>query len=101
MVWANHGLIGLTIRRMLGVCFSAMLISCAQMDIQTDFDPSTNFSDYKIFTWLSDSQKITGDRRIDDPLLNSQVRTAVDQRLAIQGFKSSFPANLIFFLPIA
>ena len=98
MVWAKHDFNRATMPRMLGVCFMALLNSCAQMDIQTDFDPSSNFTDYKTFTWLSDSQKNTGDRRIDDPLLDSQVRTAVEQRLSTQGFQKQSSGQPDFFI---
>ena len=85
-------------RRMLGVLCIVLPYACAQMDIKTDFDPSVDYSDYRTYAWLSESQGITGDRRIDDPLLDTHVRTAVEERLSIQGFQKHTADQPDFFI---
>jgi len=59
------------------------------MNVNQDYDSSTDFSSYRNFAWLQESQKKTGDIRIDNPLIDSRVRAAVDRTLTSRGYKIS------------
>lgn len=63
--------------------------SCATMNVNQDYDSSTDFSSYRNFAWLQESQKKTGDIRIDNPLIDSRVREAVDRTLTSRGYRIS------------
>ncbi len=73
-------------QRYLVVCFMALLSACSSMEINSDYDPSVNFSTYKSYGWLPDSQKPKGDPRLDNPLLDSRIRKAVDTELVARGY---------------
>jgi hypothetical protein len=61
--------------------------SCATTQVSQDYVSSANFSRYKTFAWLKESQKSKGDTRIDNPLIDERVRAAVDKTLASKGYK--------------
>ena len=60
---------------------------CATYTVNSDYDADFDFSALKTFNWTSDSQPETGEPRIDNPLLNSKVRSAVNQTLASKGYE--------------
>ncbi len=63
------------------------LAGCSTIKVSIDHDSSEDFSRFKSFDWLSEVQQPTGDRRIDDPLLDSRVRAAVEDEMAANGYK--------------
>lgn len=79
----------------------AALTGCSTMEINTDFDPSANFSDLKTYAWIDEPRKPTGDPRIDDnPFLEGRVHAAVERELGAKGFvldESGTPDFLIAY----
>ncbi len=68
--------------------FLAIVLSaCATLSVQTDFDPSASFSDYQSFSWLAGLPEKTGDIRVDNPLIHTRVRDAVEEELASKGYE--------------
>ncbi len=74
---------------LLRVLLPAVLLAlgCASLPIETDYDPSFDFGGYKGFAWLAEEQPITGDVRLDNPLLHERLRQAIQQTLAAAGFE--------------
>jgi len=75
-------------------CFSLIfswiifLVGCASNSIvvNSDYDLSTNFSSYHTYQWLKVPEKIGGDPRLANPLLNSRIQTAIEQQMSEKGF---------------
>jgi hypothetical protein len=62
---------------------------CSGIQVSQDYDPATNFSSLNTFRWAEETQKETGDPRIDNPLRNRRIRTAVERVLTTKGFAKS------------
>jgi hypothetical protein len=62
------------------------LAACSSVSISSDYDPSTDFSSYKDYTWYS-GESMPGDALAADPLLQRSVIAAIDKALAARGFK--------------
>ncbi len=62
-------------------------LACSSLRVSEDFDPAEDFSTYRTFTWLPVPQQPTGDYRVDNPLLDSRIRTAVERHLSARGFQ--------------
>jgi len=54
---------------------------CSQVLIQSDFDPSANFSALKTYAWYEAEQPKTGDIRLDNPMLDAQIRASIEKAL--------------------
>ena len=64
-----------------------LALGCASLPIETDYDPAFDFGGYKRFAWLSEKSPITGDVRLDNPLLHERLRQAIQQTLTAAGFE--------------
>ena len=61
--------------------------SCATPQVSLDYDSSVDFSRYKTFAWVKESQEKSGDTWIDNPLTDERVRAAVEKNLLSKGYK--------------
>jgi hypothetical protein len=57
------------------------------VQVSQDYLPDAPFLELKTYQWQSEKQKSTGDARVDNPLLNNRIRTAINQFLGEQGFR--------------
>lgn len=82
-------------RRLLyGLPLTALAIGCASTNVGYDFDRSANFSRYHTYAWASPVQETTGDRRVDNSLLDKRIRTAIEGELRHKGYApSSHPSS--------
>ncbi len=69
--------------------FVAVAGGCATMTLRFDHDPEARFAEYKTYGWMGQVQGMTGNPRIDDPMLNARVRQEVNRRLDAKGFALS------------
>lgn len=72
-------------RRVVWVASLAVGLGCASMKIDTDWDPSVDFSALETYDWKPTLP--FGDPRTDNSLLEDRVRRAVDRELATKGYK--------------
>ncbi len=61
------------------------LAGCSGMSIRSDFNPQADFSRYSTYAWLPAPQ--TGDPRVDNAILESRIKTAVDETLSAKGYR--------------
>lgn len=75
------------VSRYLMIVLIAMIVAgCSTLSVQTDFDPTANFSSLKTYDWQP-APPPTGDARIDsNTLLAERIRAAVDQTLQAKGY---------------
>jgi uncharacterized protein YceK len=64
-----------------------MLGGCSGIRVSQDYDPGTDFSNLGTFAWESETQPKTGDIRVDNPLLDTRIRKAVDATLVNMGHR--------------
>jgi len=65
----------------------ALIAGCSGIEVSQDYNTTAKFSNLKTFDWYLAKQKKTGDLRVDNPLLDSRIRKAVDRSLAQKGYK--------------
>jgi hypothetical protein len=63
------------------------LAGCSTMQVNTDFDPAADFDRLRTYKWMPGPQKVTGDPRLDNEILEKRIRTAVENQLNAQGFR--------------
>jgi hypothetical protein len=66
-----------------------VLAACASVAVSTDYDPTFNFGPYRSFAWLQEQQPLTGDLRLDNPLLHQRLREAVERTLIARGYEKA------------
>lgn len=62
-----------------------LLAGCSGIRVYQDYDPESEFSDLTTFQWVAETQEVTGDPRIDNPLRDARIRAAVIRVLAEKG----------------
>ncbi len=71
------------------VAAGLVLAACASVPVSTDYDPAFDFRPYRSFAWLEEKQPLTGDLRLDNPLLDQRLREAIERTLIARGYKKS------------
>ena len=69
----------------------SMLSACSGVSVSVDFDPEEDFSVFRTFGWVPMPQPKTGDFRIDNPLLDTRIRAAIENELIGRGFELVIP----------
>ncbi|VFQ45483.1 DUF4136 domain-containing protein [Desulfoluna butyratoxydans] len=86
-------------KRWLWMVAMALVFSgCSGIRVNQDYDPAQQFGRLKSYAWLSESQPVTGDPRIDSSLRDSRTRSAVEQQLRAKGIKKVDDADAAFYL---
>jgi len=60
--------------------------ACSTLVVNSDYDPQANFSMLRTYGWSPGGQVDVGDPRVDNALLESRVRSAVERELNAKGF---------------
>ena len=75
----------------LSILFALLLAclatGCSSLEVHTDWDQSTDFSQLKTYSWATAVQPDTGNAQIDDDLFDERIRRAVDQDLSAKGYQ--------------
>ena len=72
--------------------------NCATPQVSLDYDSSVDFSRYKTFAWLKESQEKSGETWIDNPLIDERVRAAVEENLLSKGYKKGSDISADFYV---
>ncbi|MBW2620351.1 MAG: DUF4136 domain-containing protein [Deltaproteobacteria bacterium] len=86
------------LKNVIFLMFLAIFIGCSGIEVSQDYDVAADFSNLKTFDWYSAEQKKTGDLRVDNPLLDSRIRKAVDRSLAEKGYQRIFQGTPDFYV---
>ena len=84
--------------RTFGIALLTMLSACAPITVDWNYDPGANFAGLRTFAWAPDPQKKTGDPRVDNPLVDKNIRHAVENQLAAQGYQKSTTGSPDFWV---
>jgi hypothetical protein len=80
------------------VIFLPILTGCAGIQVTTDYDPDVDFSLLQNYAWMEGQQERPADPRVDNSLLNTRIRNAVDAELAGKGFGVTNPERADFLV---
>lgn len=69
------------------LALGALLVGCASIQVNVDYDPERDFSAYRSFDWLPQLSKQPGDYRFDNPLVEKRVFAAVERVLVEKGYE--------------
>lgn len=64
----------------------ASAVACASRKVGNNYDLSTNFSTYHTYAWVPGEQEVTGDKRIDNSLVDNRIRTTIGTQLRSKGY---------------
>jgi hypothetical protein len=81
---------------LLSFCMLVLLGCVTTMATQSDWDASAQFSSLKTYSWASNDQPLTGNPRLDNSLVDSRIRAAIDEQLAAQGYQKTNSAEVDF-----
>jgi hypothetical protein len=72
--------------------------ACAPVKVGYDFDPQADFSSYRTFDWLAETQEATGDRRVDNAGADIRMRTAIGAQLNQKGYRLAVQGQPDFYV---
>lgn len=81
-----------------GLALLATVSSCSTITVSYDYDPTANIAAYRTYDWMPGPQEATGDRRIDNSLVDIRVRTIVDGQLAMKGYSKPASSQPDFYV---
>jgi hypothetical protein len=67
------------------LALSALALACSGIRVDHDYDPSADFGQLRTWAWHPHAGK-SRDPRLDNALLDSRIRKAVETELAAKGF---------------
>jgi len=77
------------VTRALAVCLALALAACNSIEVKQDWDPSESFGSLRTWAWQSQTPAVSGDPRVDDPLVHSRIQTAIESALTQKGLAKS------------
>jgi hypothetical protein len=74
------------LKQLSAFAFAAVLLTSCANTAHIEKDPSTNLSDYKTYSWISDDSADKKSKVHKNDLAESNIRAAVNQQLQSNGF---------------
>lgn len=71
------------------VLLLVLLAGCSPVRVSQDYTPGRNLGALESYAWQSERQEKTGDIRIDSPLIDSRIRSAIDETLRARGYRKT------------
>lgn len=62
------------------------LTACSSVEVKQDWDPGANFAALHSWGWQSSTPALTGNARLDDPLVHSRIQNALAETLRAKGY---------------
>jgi hypothetical protein len=76
----------------------ALCAGCSRFSVQSSYDPTASFHALRTYAWRPGPQPSIGDPRVNDALVDTTVRTAVDRDLTAKGYTKTSPDAADFLL---
>lgn len=77
---------------------AAAATGCASPKIGYDYDSSANFTAYHTYEWMPGNQEPTGDKRVDNSLVDARIRNAVEAQLRSKGYQQPATGQPDFYV---
>ena len=62
------------------------LAACSSVEVKQDWDPNARFESLHTWAWQSSTPALTGNARLDDPLVHARIQSALESALAAKGY---------------
>ena len=76
----------------------AVISACSGLQVNQDYDPSTDFGPYRTFAWAPEPSPGSGHVLIDSPLMDRRIRTAIERTLKSRGYPPAENGRPDFFV---
>jgi hypothetical protein len=76
----------------------AVISACSGLQVNQDYDPSTDFGHYRTFAWAPEPSPGSGHVLIDSPLMDRRIRTAIERTLKSGGYPPAENGRPDFFV---
>jgi Domain of unknown function (DUF4136) len=70
----------------LALASALALAACSSVTVNQDWDPSARFDGLKTWAWQSSTPTVTGNPKLDDPLVHGRIQAALETALAAKGY---------------
>jgi hypothetical protein len=75
---------------------TALFAACSSIQVSQDYTPTADFSALQTYRWSADILKKEKNTEGNNPLLNSRIHSAMDNKLAAMGYRLSEQADADF-----
>jgi len=83
----------------VAVCVGLLaLAACSTVEVNSDWDPGARLDGLHTWAWQSQTPTVTGNARLDDPLVHERIQGAVEKSLAAKGFSKSLSGKPDFWV---
>jgi len=82
----------------LALASALALAACSSVSVKQDWDPTARFDGLKTWEWESSTPVVTGNTRLDDPLLHGRIQSALEKSLAAKGYSKPTSGNPDFYV---
>lgn len=72
------------------------LSACSTVQVKTDWDPEADFARLHTWAWQAATPTLTGNPRLDDPLVHKRIQAAIQAALATRGYAKVDPGRADF-----
>ena len=87
-----------TFKLYMMLCLLIVIQGCSSVIVSQDYPLNTNYSALETYAWQSEKQEKTGDIRLDNPLLDTRIRSAIDTFLLEKGYQRSSDVEPDFYI---
>ena len=78
--------------------FIASALGCASPKVGYDYDPNADFTRYRNYAWGPGQHEASGDKRVDNPLIDTRIRNAIGGELRSKGYTASSDQQPDFYV---
>lgn len=76
----------------------AIIGACSGIQVNQDYEPTTDFGRYRTFAWAPDPSPGSGHVLIDSPLMDRRIRAAIETTLTARGYPQVETGRPDFFV---
>jgi uncharacterized protein DUF4136 len=71
--------------RLVALIALCVATACSTVQVNQDWDPKAHFGGIHAWAWQSETPTLTGNARLDDPLVHQRIQSAIASALAAKG----------------
>jgi len=80
------------------LALAVALCACSSIEVKQDWDPHANFSTLHSWAWQKQTPAVTGNPRLDDPLVHGRIQSSIENTLAEKGYPKAMSGRPDFLV---